>query len=555
MAFSSKFYRIGFFCVLAFYCLFFARFGFENWDTGFVTSQSWRVANGEAAFRDFLSVRPPVTAYFHGWIMSVLPDYAQVYTTRVLGYCLFALQVFFVVDGLDRLFRLNKYKIDKWGAMLLAFVMATGAIYPDPWFTVDGIFFASAAFFVLTISRRPKWLSLAISALLCVLSAGTKQSFYFVPILFTIWVFVCFGWKKTLVFASFLSVFTAIFLSVFISTSSLSDIIFQLGGTGNSHDFIDLGLLAYLNVFQAKWVWVGLFALSFGFAFVNSGNRLPSGVSVLKWFALATFLSALAAIPIFGFPTSATLLLIAVKIAFWRKTRFNRIRIARYFPIVVLVGIAWCASLSKGFPFPVLFCHAPALCFFILMYDDLGDYRIKRLYLFVSVPLCVYLFIGNFNRYREQEFSKLDVDLGAVSSKLAFVVSSESAFGKLSELKQLREKYTGKYVVAPSLPQAYYLFNDRNPLPADWLTTFELKNDCAPYLSATPLTAKYVFLEKSFVNGEPYLNPKDDKDDFSQYANYILKHMKPVEKARYFWVYDASELTNTLRKYPINTIK
>ncbi|RZJ69419.1 hypothetical protein [Flavobacterium sp.] len=555
MSQAAKLYRLAFFAAVSCYCLFFARFGFENWDTGFVTAQSWRVANGERAFADFLSVRPPVTAYFHGWIMSILPDYGQVYVTRAIGYLLFALQVYFVVDGLDKLYNLKRFRISKWGAMLVGFILSTGAIYPDPWFTVDGILFASAAFFTLSRTKLPKLPTLALTAFLCVISAGTKQSFYFVPIFFAIWIFLCFGWKKALWFTTFLGLFSAFFIGYFVSISSLPDFISQIAGTGNSRDFIDLGLLAYLNVFQTKFVWLALFLMSVIFAFVNSGNRFPSMISVLKWFSFATFLSAFVAIPVFGFATSATVLLIAVKIAFWRKTKWRKPRIARYFPLATLVGIAWCAGLSKGFPFPVLFVHALAFSYLVLMFDDIGQHHVKRLYLMSCAPICAFLLIGNFSRYRESDFSKLEYDLGSVSPKLAWVISSRVNLEKLSELKDLRHKYAGKYVVAPSLPQAYYLFDDRNPLGADWPTTFELKNETDAFLRATPRDANYIFLEKSFVNGEMYLDPKDDKDDFSRYANYLLKNQKPIEKANHFWVYEASELVNTLRKYPIKTTK
>ncbi|MBD3582672.1 hypothetical protein [Flavobacterium selenitireducens] len=549
----SRFYRIAFLATVAFYALFFARFGFENWDTGFVQSQSWRVANGEQAFRDFWSIRPPVTAYFHGFFVWVLPDYAQVYLLRVIGYLLFALQVFFVVDGVDRLFFLRRYKIDKWGAMLVCFVMATGKIYPDPWFTVDGILFASAAFYILARVQKANVFTFIAVALLAVLSAGCKQSFYFVPVFFSIWIALRFGWKKAVLFVVSAAAFVFAIGSCFVSIASFSNIMSQISGTGNSRDFLELGLLCYLNAFQTKFVWVGLLALSFCFAAFNSGKRFPDVGSVLKWLAIATFLSALAAIPIFGFNTASTILLVAVSVAFFRKTHFQMNRIAKYFPIAVLTGIAWCAGLSKGFPFPVLFAHALALSFFVLMFDDFGTYRIKRLYLFLSVPIGILLVVGNFSRYRETGFLDLDCNLSAVSPKLAGVVASAETSEKLQEVKMLREKYGQPYVVAPSLPQVYYLFGDRNPLPADWLTTFELKNASGTFLRATPALAKFLFLERSFVSGEPFLNPKDDKNEFSLYANYVLKHGKPVEKTRHFLVYDTSGLHNVFPKYPIKT--
>jgi|GEM_PF-1449824 len=549
----AKLYRLAFFVIVMSYALFFSRFGFENWDTGFVPAQSWRVANGEQAFRDFWSVRPPVSAYFHGFIVWLLPEYAQVYVVRIIGYLLFALQVFFVVDGLDKIFVLERYKISKWGAMLISFILASGSIYPDPWFTIDGILFASAAFFVMVRFGKKCWWPFAAAALLCLLSAGSKQSFYFIPIVFGLWAAVQFGWKKFACFTISLICLSALALVVLTSGTNLSNVLYQISGTGNSSDFVNLGFLSYINVFGTKLVWIGLGFLALAFASFHSKKRIPDFGSVMKWLAIATFLSALAAVPVFGFNTASTIALVAVIFAFSRKTGFHKDRITDYFPILILVTIAWCAGLSKGFPFPVLFVHALALSFFILMFDDFGFYRIKRLYFFVSIPIGVLLFFGNFSRYRDADFTMLDQDLGSVSPKLALVKGSHQALEKLTELRDLRQKYKGKYVVAPSLPQAYYLFNDRNPLPADWLTTFELKDASGNFLQATPALVKHIFLERSFVKGEPFLHPKDKKDDFSVYANYILKHLKPIGKTQHFLVYDASDLNKVFLKYPIST--
>ena len=100
-------YKIIFFCVVLFYALIISQFGFENFDTGYLSSFSWRIVSGQDAYKDFIYKFPPVSIYFHAFFMKILPEIGQFYFFRILNYLFFAFQVFFTVSGFNNFYDLN----------------------------------------------------------------------------------------------------------------------------------------------------------------------------------------------------------------------------------------------------------------------------------------------------------------------------------------------------------------------------------------------------------------------------------------------------------------
>ena len=161
--------------IVSFYCLVLAHIGFEFWDTGYIPSFSWRIVNGERVYEDFLYKGPPVTLYFHAFLMKILPEVGQFYWIRVTNYLLFALQVFFTVKAFDNFYGLEKFKINKWAIMSVGFVISLLNFPPYPWPTTDGLFFASIALYFSSKLNKIKTFDLILIAFFSVLSALTKQ--------------------------------------------------------------------------------------------------------------------------------------------------------------------------------------------------------------------------------------------------------------------------------------------------------------------------------------------------------------------------------------------
>ena len=51
---NTSIYKFLFFLIVVFYCLVLSQFGFENFDTGYIPSFSWRIINGQSVYQDFM---------------------------------------------------------------------------------------------------------------------------------------------------------------------------------------------------------------------------------------------------------------------------------------------------------------------------------------------------------------------------------------------------------------------------------------------------------------------------------------------------------------------
>jgi hypothetical protein len=76
------------------YCIFFAKYGFEDTDTGFIIGMSYRILNGELPYVDFAYVRPPISLYLNSFFLYILSDNSQILFLRYIYYFYYALPIF-----------------------------------------------------------------------------------------------------------------------------------------------------------------------------------------------------------------------------------------------------------------------------------------------------------------------------------------------------------------------------------------------------------------------------------------------------------------------------
>ena len=283
----SKYYKYTFFLIVSFYCLILSQFGFENFDTGYMSSFSWRIVNGQNAYQDFIYKFPPVTIYFHAFFMSIVPETGQFYIFRIISYLLFALQVFFVVDGFDGLYEFKKIRINKWGVMIVCYIISIHNFISCPWPTTDSLLFFSIAFWMATRERIQNfWWFLGI-AFFTVLSALSKQPFYLVPILFLIWIFIEYDYKKALLFLIqiiinliLFFIWISKFLSFpnFVKQTTGETTLYQLYYSG-IHNFIFIPISTLLTTS------IMLFFIMAIYLYFSKQN-IKSLSPILKWFSI-----------------------------------------------------------------------------------------------------------------------------------------------------------------------------------------------------------------------------------------------------------------------------
>ena len=529
-------YKYLFFLIVAFYCLVLTQFGFENFDTGYISSFAWRVINGQHIYQDFLYKGPPATIYFHAFLIKILPETGQFFFIRIIVYLLFALQVYLCVSGFYAIYDLSKLKINKWGIMSVCFIISLLNFSPYPWPTTDGLLFASIAFWLVCKFRSPNTMMLFIIAFFSFLAAITKQSFYSLPFAFTIWIYFSHGLKKALIQIIHYFILTVAFFSLILSITTLKNFIAQTTGETSLYQLFCTGLHNYIFM-PTNWFLFLLVLLctSAALYLLISKQKLIALFPVLKWLSLALSTLAIALGLFKQLPLASRIAFDACLIAIVYSVLFHRKSIQYLMPVLTSLIIAWSAGISLGYQFPILYGTGIIMSFIVLLKDDIA---VKpKYYKCLALPLCIVAFSYNLKPYREAYIFDLGYPLESISPKLKFIKSTKATFEKYSELKALIGKYGTKYIVAPNIPMTHYLFNENSVLPADWIINSEVNRRYDLFIKLASAKENYVFLEKSFLNHEEYMPAKIE--EFSYISWYIFKNFKRVSETKYFIVYNS----------------
>lgn len=539
-------YLILYISVIAFYCLYLARLGFELWDTGYIPSFSWRILNGENAYEDFLYKGPPVTLYFHAFFMKILPETGQFYYIRVTNYLLFAIQVFFSVSAFDNFYKLQNFNLNKWAIMSVCFIISLLNFSPYPWPTTDGVFFASVAIYILSFKAQ-NFISFFFIALFCILSALCKQSFYPIPLLISAWIFVNYGIKKNVLFIFFLTIQICIFLYWISSITSISKFIKLTTGETSIGLLFYSGFLNYFWIYENKW-FIYLFVLIISIAFLIYTKKLKS-VNYnyfIKIISIVLVLFSIGLCIIHEFFHASRVAFLSCAIALIYHFEFKLKTLQYYSTLLLFLGIAWCCSISLGYPFPILFSTGIILSIILLFKNEIEAIRKSKLLIPISLFLCLLGFSYTIYPYREKAIYNLNTDLGEVSPKLEGLKSTRSNLDKLNELKRLKNKFGNRFIVAPNIPMAHYLFNSNSVMPADWIINSEINKNPKLFIDVASDKKKFIFLEKSFLKGEEFMPPK--KVDFSIISDYIYRNFKKIEETKYFIIYNGIEKNEQIPK-------
>jgi hypothetical protein len=537
-------YLILFIGIVLFYCLVLARYGFEFWDTGYIPSFSWRILNGQNAYEDFIYKGPPLTLYFHAFFMKILPEFGQFYWIRITNYLLFAIQVFLVVTAFNRLYSLKNIGINKWALLSICFVISLLNFPPYPWPTTDGLFFASIAFYILSFKSKSH-LHLVLIALFSVLSALTKQSFYPVPIMFLGWILLNYGYKKAISYSLFLLVFVGLFLSWIASITSLSKFIaFTTGETTKGQLFYS-GFLNYFWLYDSKWLYILIVAMvSVVVLWILSKSNTISFSLITKIFALVLVAFTFILCFTFEFLIASRMAMMSCFFGLLSQCNVTLKSMQQQSTVALLLGIAWCCSISLGYPFPILFSTGIILSLLVLFQKEIEMLKKYRLFSPIVILLVVFAFSYTKYPYREVLITKLDSPLGEISPKLQFITSSKSNLEKLKDLKNLKAKYGDHFIVAPNIAMAHYLFNSNSKMPADWLINSEINKNPKAFIESASNKENYVFLEKSFLVGEELMPEK--RENFSIIAEYMYQNFNHIEETNYFIVLNGNKKNEPL---------
>jgi len=585
-----------FFTLVVGYCLYYAPFGVNETDGGFLTGLAWQVLNGKVLYHDIVYVRPPLPVWLRAMELQILPEHLAVLGERWIFYIKIALYSWLGAAVLTLGER-------RWVLAVFGFVVSAHCYPPMAWHTVDGILFAvmaaffateggmafrpsgEAAFTAQTNSFRgvnasgpdglkaiPPLAALAGVCLFCALLC--KQSFYPLLPLFALFLFLEKEnrWRKTAWFFGVFLLCTVLFSNYLYQNNTLSAFFQMTSGAASGGQALQHGILDYFRITPelalpsilllipvAWWFWKGknprlalmawsmwLIALVTSYAaitWLRQDHTVPFAQSrVMFWvavfwtgFTVLTGFTGWTGLRGVGFFWTGFTGWTGLRgVLFRKKGGINPVNPVQHIgPSVLLLGITWCASVSWGYNLPILFA-TPWVWAGMEITTVIAE-SVKP-YRFVMLLFLLLSFrVGHEFVYRDGRRSEMQVPMGSIFPALSGIYSDPETAELYRDLKQLVVRYGPNFKTLPAFPQANFLTKTSPPLPLDWVVNRETNGDNTLIFKNLKEIQPVVFIQKSF-------REKIESDPEMEVVRKIFQNGKVVAETKHFWVIETYDL-------------
>ncbi len=519
------------------YLIFYAPFGINESDGGFMTGFAWQVLSGKILYGDVLYVRPPLPVWLRAIEIQLLPETWQALGERWIFYLKIAAYCWLAADLLASGSR-------KWQLATLGFVVSVNGYFPMAMHTFDGILFSVMGLWLLP---RSVWFSTlcVFGAMLC------KQSFYPMAGVFLGAVFFQNGWRAAAKSAFLLLGCWGAFFGYLCWAGIFDNYQRLVSGSATAGKAFEAGVLAYfrINPMVAVGVAVCLFPVLVRTAILqNRGTAvlgwLASRATILQnrrtaavgWLAFLCWLSISYVIQVWRlqdcFPPYHQSRLLFWLAGFWVILDFSRSK--KLTNLALLLAVSWCASISWGYQCPAQFAMPgvfAAMCFT----EQFWAWEIsagKKLGLAVAVWLGL---LGTFRYaqdfvFRDGRRSEMTVEMGQVFPQLTGIYSTPETLAMYRELKDLAAQNPGPKCVLPVFGQADYLLKQCPLLPTNWAVNRETNRFNDLIFKTLEEAKPTIFVVKSFGN-------KLLDDPGNEVMDVALKGKTRVGETAHFWVY------------------
>lgn len=496
-------------------------YGFEDTDIGFIFGTSWEIYNGQLPYIDFNYIKPPVPPYFHTLFLFISEEYAYVldrsfYYVQVFIYSLLIAKI------LTEKFKLNHFTY---------FIAALGAIIsihnypPMAWNTIDGIFFTSiGCYFIL--KNNTSISQLLIGALAISLGVLSKQSFYFFPIFLVAYLLLTKDYYR-LKFVALLGIlFLSLFLGTLFFTNSLDLFIEQTFSFTPTSGLIEAGIKAYYLALKFNKIYVVAAAVVIWFLNKYLEKKY---IYLIANICIATYMTYIY-LNEDSYLNFKEYLLQLLFLAAALYTVISSLKDKKYWLLLLLLSLSWCASISNGFKTPISFSLPIVFAIFLFFNSERKPIPNYILGSVISLYLITF-YIGYQNIYNDSDRNELNYRMGEVYPQLNFIKSDEETFNKYTELKQLTKKHPNS-TVFPTVTLSHYLNKTVNPIGIDWVLNHELGSSYNEVINMLETKNVTIFIE----NDTRFIC--DEGGECSRITKYIQNNWKLVETKKHFKVYD-----------------
>lgn len=531
-------------------------------DDGFILAYSWRLAQGEVPYRDFLYVRTPLTPYLH-YFLLLLPEGWQIQTGRLTYYAELALSG--ALPAMWAALRLGVRATPRsLGLAAIGFLFAVHNFAPMPWPTVDGVLFASAGatafLFSLDGRQRSALILRAGASVLVALAVLSKQTFAPIAVLL-----VAFAVIEAIrvrrvdrLIASALpgaAVGLAV-LGLIGAAGALPQFLQQIGEPaalraevegGWTGDPLVVGVLPYLSALSP----VALVPIGLAFALAWWRDARGRRASLLRKAGSAGLFAAFAALAVeaqwdtwrAGIHLFWLLVGAFAGLALRASDRTDRLTVAGFFS---MLAIGWCASLSFAYQTPLLGLAGAGVL--LERAFPRTPWPAERLAVAIAVVF-VAVGIGRLQLDRPYELPRAaqTADLGEIYPRFGRLYTNEVNYARFRELRELSARHATSrgepFVVIPDFPLVYYLAGVRNPISVDWVQPQEYLGNEERVLEELVTRRPVVLI---FRDPSPRVGPAPEPPPcerppapVSDLTAYVVSRWVLLDQGRHFCVYRA----------------
>lgn len=523
--------------------LLFTPYGMDTTDFGYFYGYAWRVLNGELPYRDFAYIKPALPVYWHAFWLWLTPE-----KFAILGGKIGFLASILASSWLCALFLAGQFNFSKLElpVPLLAtvgFVFGVHSFPHMPWHTADGILFSTLALWLST--RCPLAAGIAAAC-----AMACKQSFLPVPVATFIFLWFAYPKRFSVFFAAGLGA-TLICFGIWLHANDLW-FPFRQMTTGQLAigEAIEAGILIYI---RQNWILPFLAIVPWLAAWLLR-KRLPLWLYPCSVYIVLLCCYYVVRVEIektwigYGdsWPTLFILLglgcILAAKKILLPDYRVDRCRSAFCAVLAFAAPLvtAWCVAVSGGYKIPAMLA-TPGLFAFFLLHGWLGGNVLRLAWLTLVCGLIMFT-VGYQYPYvfpqRPLERGELIYDAGQVYPQASGVKVDADMLARLSELKELREKYGPDYKTMPGFTLAYYLNGDKPVYGSDWLIDWEINGETERFYKDLLDRNLLVFMEKDQMDTK--------QADAYQRAGYTVPQLvrnnwKIIDETPHFAVFRAPE--------------
>jgi hypothetical protein len=215
---------------------------------------------------------------------------------------------------------------------------------------------------------------------------------------------------------------------------------------------------------------------------------------------------------------------------------------------LVLLMIAWSASISWGYQTPLLF-SAPLVFGGIKMARRFGGLNLpsSKIASFALSFGIVTFAVCNLFPYRDLDGRLHDHrDLGKLTPRLSGIIAGDRGYAKLSEFLNLQRKYGDHFVTLSAFTTSHFITDTINPAPADWLHNSEMASKADEIFSQLNSDDLYAIVDIQGRKEDAAL----DRLQTSDLSPMVENNWRLLEVGEWYKVYATSRFVESHRKKP-----